>query len=58
VEARVSRPFRIGRVRRVEVGEDGHEGVAGGHQREQDARDEQVVEGHVFPLRLACFSAV
>ena len=40
------RPFRIGRVRLVEVGEHGGDGLADGHQRQQDAGEQNVVEGH------------
>ena len=45
MEARMRRPFRIGGVGLVEVGDHRGEGPAGRHQSEQDAGQQNVIEG-------------
>jgi len=54
MEARLRRPFRIGGMGLVEIGDYCGGGLAGRHQGEQDASDENAVEGYdVSPWQAA-----
>jgi len=46
MEAGVRRPFRISCVRSIEVGDHRKNGIASGHERKEDAGDEDVIGAH------------